>query len=90
MENAAIAVSDISDGPARSNAGEVILRAPAAGDLGWVIHRQAILYAREYGWNQQYEALVATILGGFAADPIQPANRDGLRNIAAGSRVRSS
>lgn len=32
--------------PARS---VTLLRPPRAGDLGWVIHRQAILYAQEYG-----------------------------------------
>jgi DNA-binding MarR family transcriptional regulator/N-acetylglutamate synthase-like GNAT family acetyltransferase len=41
------------------------LRELAAGDIGWIVHRQAVLYAREYGWDQTYEALVAEILGGF-------------------------
>jgi len=44
------------------------LRAPRAGDLGWVIHRQALLYAREYDWDWRYEALAADILGKFVAD----------------------
>jgi GNAT superfamily N-acetyltransferase len=35
------------------------------GDIGWVIHRQAILYSQEYGWDVTYEGLVAEILGGF-------------------------
>ena len=43
------------------------LRAPGPGDLGWVIHRQAILYAQEYGWNSDYEALAAGILSRFQA-----------------------
>jgi DNA-binding MarR family transcriptional regulator/GNAT superfamily N-acetyltransferase len=41
------------------------LRAPEAGDLGWVIHRQAALYAQEYGWDWTYEALIAGILAQF-------------------------
>ncbi|TYT24950.1 GNAT family N-acetyltransferase [Luteimonas viscosa] len=45
---------------------EVTLRAPVPGDLGWVIHRQAVLYAREYGWDWTYEALIARILGDYA------------------------
>ena len=45
----------------------VSLRAPVPGDLGWVTHRQAVLYAQEYGWDWTYEALVAKILGEFAA-----------------------
>lgn len=45
----------------------VTLRSPVPGDLGWVIHRQAVLYAREYGWDWTYEALIARILGEYAA-----------------------
>jgi DNA-binding MarR family transcriptional regulator/GNAT superfamily N-acetyltransferase len=41
------------------------LRAPQVGDLGWVIHRQGLLYAQEYGWDDSYEHLVAEILVGF-------------------------
>ena len=41
------------------------LRGPEVGDLGWVIHRQSALYAREYGWDWTFEALVAQILGDF-------------------------
>lgn len=41
------------------------LRPPQPGDLGWIIHRQAVLYAQEYGWDETYEALVAEILGQF-------------------------
>lgn len=41
------------------------LRDLQTGDIGWIIHRQALLYQREYGWDQSYEALVAEILSGF-------------------------
>ena len=53
----------------------VILRKPRSGDLGWVIHRQAQLYHREYDWDWTYEGLVATILGDFAAN-FDPARED--------------
>ncbi|MGO8798509.1 MAG: GNAT family N-acetyltransferase [Roseiarcus sp.] len=49
----------------RSPGAEFTLRPPEAGDLGWVIHRQAALYASEYGWDWTFEGLVAEILGGF-------------------------
>jgi len=42
------------------------LRGLKPGDLGWITHRQAVLYAEEYGWNRDYEALVARILADFA------------------------
>lgn len=42
-----------------------LLRALRPGDLGWVIRAQAILYAREYGWDSSYEILVADILGKY-------------------------
>lgn len=42
-----------------------VLREPEPGELGWIIHRQGALYAREYGWDWTFEALVAEIVGKF-------------------------
>ncbi|WP_353644281.1 bifunctional helix-turn-helix transcriptional regulator/GNAT family N-acetyltransferase [Mesorhizobium sp. WSM2239] len=41
------------------------LRPLQVGDIGWIVHRQGVLYAREYGWDESYEALAAEILAGF-------------------------
>jgi DNA-binding MarR family transcriptional regulator/GNAT superfamily N-acetyltransferase len=42
-----------------------VLRDLRPGDLGMVTARQAILYAEDYGWNSEYEVLVARILAEF-------------------------
>jgi GNAT superfamily N-acetyltransferase len=42
-----------------------VLRGLQVGDIGWVAHRQGILYAQEYGWDGTFEALVAEIAAQF-------------------------
>nr|WP_177206565.1 MULTISPECIES: bifunctional helix-turn-helix transcriptional regulator/GNAT family N-acetyltransferase [unclassified Variovorax] len=49
--------------PARPQA--AVLRDPAPGDIGWVVQQHGEIYAREYGWNSQFEALVAGIASEF-------------------------
>lgn len=44
---------------------QIALRPHRVGDIGWVIQRQASLYAEEYGWNAEFEALLAEIGAGF-------------------------
>jgi DNA-binding MarR family transcriptional regulator/GNAT superfamily N-acetyltransferase len=44
---------------------DVKVRPHRVGDIGWVIQRQAQLYAEEYGWNGEFEALLAEIGSDF-------------------------
>jgi DNA-binding MarR family transcriptional regulator/predicted N-acetyltransferase YhbS len=50
--------------PARTTSG-VLLRDPQPGDMGWVVQQHGEIYAREYGWNSEFEALVAEIVAGY-------------------------
>lgn len=42
-----------------------VLRPHQPGDMGWVVHRQGLLYAQEYGYDELFEALAAEIVAKF-------------------------
>ena len=55
-----------SDEPApRAPRAGYTLRGPRPGDIGWITHRQGRLYFEEYGWNEEFEALIAGIISKF-------------------------
>lgn len=49
------------------NQAPIILRRHQVGDMGWIVHRQATLYAQEYQWNGEFESMIAEICGKFIA-----------------------
>jgi DNA-binding MarR family transcriptional regulator/GNAT superfamily N-acetyltransferase len=43
----------------------LVIRQPLPGEYGWVIQRHGALYAREYGFDSSFEALVAQIVAEY-------------------------
>jgi DNA-binding MarR family transcriptional regulator/GNAT superfamily N-acetyltransferase len=68
--------------------GELSLRPLRPGDVGWIIHRQAVLYHHEYGWDWTYEGLASRILGAFVAE-FDPAREDGWVAVRGGAILGS-
>lgn len=63
----------------------IVLRDPQSGDMGWVIEQHGKIYAKEYGLNWEFEALVAGICSEFVKN-FQPgwercwiAEKEGVR-----------
>ena len=54
--------------PVAAGERKVVLRDPGPGDLGWVVQVHGELYAREYGFDASFEALVADIAARFLRD----------------------
>lgn len=64
LTRALATVQGLLDPAARPQA-SVTLRDPQPGDMGWVVQQHGEIYAREYGWNNEFEALVAGIVSGY-------------------------
>jgi GNAT superfamily N-acetyltransferase len=92
---------DGAGGSVTSSAAEprVIIRAATQpGDLGWMVQAHGEIYAAEFGWDTDFEALVTRIVADYAAghDPAREAawiaELDGRRAgcvlcVAAGERT---
>jgi DNA-binding MarR family transcriptional regulator/GNAT superfamily N-acetyltransferase len=65
-----------------------VVRDLKIGDIGWIVHRQGLLYSQEYGWDGTYEALVAEIAGAFAKNLDRKTERAWI--AARGSQILGS
>jgi len=80
------ALRTVQDLLGEKNAASIVLREPRAGDLGWVVQAHGEIYAREYGWGERFEALVARIAAEYVAR-FDPARSRGWIAELDGARV---
>jgi len=66
----------------------VVLRDPRPGDMGWVVMQHGEIYAREYRFTNEFEALVADIAAKYIRN-IDPAWEKGWIAEIDGERVGS-
>jgi DNA-binding MarR family transcriptional regulator/GNAT superfamily N-acetyltransferase len=65
---------------------QVVIRTHRVGDIGWAIERHGQLYADEFGWNGEFEALVASLFAQFASKHDPAAERCWMAEVD-GERV---
>jgi DNA-binding MarR family transcriptional regulator/GNAT superfamily N-acetyltransferase len=53
------------DEPKSSKSRDYIVREPRHGDFGWIVKRNAEIYAEEYGWTAPFEGVCAQIVADF-------------------------
>ncbi|WP_409493466.1 GNAT family N-acetyltransferase [Amycolatopsis sp. cmx-11-12] len=66
----------------------LVLRPPRPGDFGWVVHRHGVLYSREYGWDERFEALVARVVADYVDKRGEPRQAGWIAELD-GERVGS-
>ncbi|HVV42044.1 MAG TPA: helix-turn-helix domain-containing GNAT family N-acetyltransferase [Nitrobacter sp.] len=65
LVNAMATIERTLEPPAEKPPAAYRLRSHRPGDIGWVISRHGAIYAREFGWDIGFEALVAEIAAQF-------------------------
>lgn len=65
---------------------EIVLRTHRPGDIGWAIERHGQLYADEFAWSVEFEALVASLFASFVSNQDPSCERLWIAQIG-GERV---
>lgn len=71
--------------------GDIILRHPRPGDMGWIVSANAEAYARDQGFDDRFETTCAEVVAGYlrSHDPARErwwiAERDGVRVGSVGA-----
>ena len=65
-----------------------LLKAPRPGDMGWVVQRNAAVYAEEFGWDSSYEALVARIVADYVDNRDPEAEGAWIAEVDGARRLR--
>lgn len=58
-----------------------VLRDPGPGDLGWVVQQHGEIYAREFGFNSEFEALAAEVSAQFLRHSGEPSQRGWIAEV---------
>ncbi|MGH3647126.1 MAG: bifunctional helix-turn-helix transcriptional regulator/GNAT family N-acetyltransferase [Micromonosporaceae bacterium] len=64
----------------------VVIRPARTGDYGWIVQRHGDLYAKEHGWDETFEALVARIVADYV-DRRDPSGEAGWIADVSGERA---
>lgn len=57
-------IEQLLGAPAEKSA-TIMIRNHEIGDMGWIVNRHGLVYAQEYGWDEQFEAFCAEIVARF-------------------------
>lgn len=72
--------------PGTASEPAIVLRDPQPGDLGWVVQMHGEIYAREFGYSTEFEALVADIAAKYLRE-FDPACEKGWIAEVDGQRM---